>query len=216
MRNLVLAAVVVAAGAAPAFAGYVSPTNITAYSTSGGGTNPAIPPPAGGVSAAPVRDIDGVYFNSGASGWAANSTLTMTLSIPTDWGTDLRVFMTVAGVGGVPDQDGLNADVWQVTSLVFSDGVGTATANQQHFIHSGEGIVFDSFTLAGGFNANNVNSLTFTITNAGRGDGGGGQFQFDAITNPEPGAFALFGLGAMGLGGYAWRRRKLRLAAKKS
>lgn len=44
-------------------------------------------------------------------------------------------------------------------------------------------------------------------------DPGGSTLGFDAIANPEPGTMALFGLGALGLGGFAWRRR---LAAKKA
>ncbi len=36
----------------------------------------------------------------------------------------------------------------------------------------------------------------------------------DAISNPEPGTLALFALGAVGLGGLAWRRRNARIAAK--
>jgi hypothetical protein len=34
--------------------------------------------------------------------------------------------------------------------------------------------------------------------------------------NPEPGSMALFGLGGLGLGAVAYRRRKLKLAAKKT
>jgi hypothetical protein len=35
-----------------------------------------------------------------------------------------------------------------------------------------------------------------------------------AASTPEPGTIALFALGAAGLGGLAWRRRKARIAAK--
>ena len=38
----------------------------------------------------------------------------------------------------------------------------------------------------------------------------------DAVSNPEPGTMALFALGAAGLGGFAWKRRKTRIAARRS
>lgn len=50
--------------------------------------------------------------------------------------------------------------------------------------------------------------FTFTFT----ASGGGHSFSIDAVSNPEPGTMALFGLGALGLGGLAWRRRARRLA----
>lgn len=41
----------------------------------------------------------------------------------------------------------------------------------------------------------------------------GSTLTLDAISNPEPGTLALFGLGVLGLGGFAWKRRTLRRAA---
>ena len=52
--------------------------------------------------------------------------------------------------------------------------------------------------------------LTFSVT----GYTAGKTFEFDAIANPEPGTIALFGLGAAGLGGIAWRRRRARQASR--
>lgn len=47
-------------------------------------------------------------------------------------------------------------------------------------------------------------SLTFNF------DTTGDTLQLDSIANPEPGTCALFGLGAAGLLGWTWRRRKAR------
>jgi hypothetical protein len=43
---------------------------------------------------------------------------------------------------------------------------------------------------------------------------GSSRLQIDLVANPEPGTLALFALGAAGLGGLAWRRRRGRAAAK--
>jgi hypothetical protein len=43
----------------------------------------------------------------------------------------------------------------------------------------------------------------------------GSTLTIDAVSNPEPGAIALFAFGALGLGGFAWKRRK-NVAAKRA
>ena len=60
-------------------------------------------------------------------------------------------------------------------------------------------------TITGGFDRNLADTLllTFRVTTSASGD----VFVFDAVSNPEPGTMALFGLGALGLGGLVWRRR---------
>lgn len=46
--------------------------------------------------------------------------------------------------------------------------------------------------------------------------GDGAVLTVDAFSNPEPGTIALFALGAAGLGGFAVKRRRARLAARRS
>ena len=64
-----------------------------------------------------------------------------------------------------------------------------------------------SYTTAGNFAWTDVRSVTLTFTVTGAA-GSGQSFQIDAISNPEPGALALFGLGAIGLGGLVWKRTR--------
>jgi hypothetical protein len=77
-----------------------------------------------------------------------------------------------------------------------------------------------NWTTAGGFvfGTTIYDSLDLTLrirdtTGAVTTDPGGSVLGFDAIANPEPGTMALFGLGALGLGGFAWRRRRAAKAA---
>jgi len=69
-----------------------------------------------------------------------------------------------------------------------------------------------ALTAANGFNLDlsNVISTSFELTFTG-GTAGVNLFEIDAISNPEPGTMALFGLGLMGLGGVILRRRKKRI-----
>jgi hypothetical protein len=75
-----------------------------------------------------------------------------------------------------------------------------------------------------------TNYEIYTATNAYNGDGwqvgvynhailtftfqDGATLSIDAVSNPEPGTMALFALGAAGLGGFAWKRRKARVAKR--
>lgn len=57
-------------------------------------------------------------------------------------------------------------------------------------------------------------NFTFYLDNLGTGTGNSGVLIDNVYINPEPGTMALFGLGALGLGGFVWRRRKaMKLAA---
>ena len=59
-------------------------------------------------------------------------------------------------------------------------------------------------------------NFTFYLENNGTGTGSSGVLLDNVVINPEPGTFALFGLGAAGLAGMAWRRRKSAKVAKQS
>jgi hypothetical protein len=64
-----------------------------------------------------------------------------------------------------------------------------------------------SYTIVGSFNWNAITNLSLTFS-LGSGGGATGTFTVDAISNPEPGAIALFGVGAAGLAGLIVRRRR--------
>jgi hypothetical protein len=57
-------------------------------------------------------------------------------------------------------------------------------------------------------------NFTFYLDNLGTGTGTSGVLIDNVFISPEPGTMALFGLGALGLGGLAWRRRRAKLASK--
>jgi hypothetical protein len=65
----------------------------------------------------------------------------------------------------------------------------------------------------------NFARISFAIDNNGpgpgteNGNGVSGILLDDVLLTPEPGTLALFGLGALGLGGVAWRRRRRRAPA---
>lgn len=59
-------------------------------------------------------------------------------------------------------------------------------------------------------------NFTFYLENNGTGSGASGVLLDNVVINPEPGTFALFGLGAAGLAGMAMRRRKAAKAKKPS
>jgi hypothetical protein len=68
-----------------------------------------------------------------------------------------------------------------------------------------------ALTSSGGFGAGSTYTsvaMTFQFPNTGD------QLQLDAVSNPEPGTFALFGLGAAGLAWAVRRRRAAKRAAK--
>ena len=69
-----------------------------------------------------------------------------------------------------------------------------------------------NYTTQSNFNFGQISRIQFTFTVTGYTLGK--TFEFDAIANPEPGTMALFALGAAGLGGFAWRRRRTRLASR--
>lgn len=100
-----------------------------------------------------------------------------------------------------------------LTGLTWStDGAGpvTTSAALNTALASGSTIKVDGGLFTGliGTSVNQLD-IQFTVNSNGIV---GQYFLLDAVSNPEPGTMALFGLGALGLGGAAWRRRKAKKA----
>jgi hypothetical protein len=89
-------------------------------------------------------------------------------------------------------------------------------AGTGRFILPNSGL-YTSYTTSPGFDFGYFDRLVLTIQFAAAGGPNVDDafLQFDAVANPEPGTMALFGLGALGLGGLAWRRRRARRSASK-
>jgi hypothetical protein len=74
----------------------------------------------------------------------------------------------------------------------------TLVAGRNRFIPGG-------FLLVNNFDIGTYNAVrvTFVFPNGTVAD----RLQIDMVSNPEPGTIALFAMGALGLGGFAWRRK---------
>jgi hypothetical protein len=97
-----------------------------------------------------------------------------------------------------------------VTDGVNTQAVGLSVNDAD--IHSGAprtnpfGVTLDSYVLQGGDNLGRDTGDGYEETQAS------GHFEFfDAgpSATPEPASMTLFGIGALGMAGYAWRRRKV-------
>lgn len=208
----VLAGVVVALAAAPALADIEYPTSINSFTgLVGFGSNGLV----GNLQA-----VDGAYLEAPTTVGVipAGTTFTLVLNLPVAWGNDLDLHINF---GRFPSSDGsaTGTQVWSIATggIFYTDSNGnTATYNGAAFNPTpfgGVAILAPQFTI-GAFNASLISTLTIQYTSVTANTTG--PFQFDKISNPEPGTMALFGLGALGLGGMAWRRRKTSKTDKKS
>lgn len=211
MLKPLLAAAVLALSAIPAFADLETPISGTATSSYG----TLSPSPFGSFE---LGAIDGVYVSTG-NGAPANGTVTFNLVIPASWGQDLRVFVTT---GNIPYNNPLGPNIYtfEIQSATYTDGGGntlsTGTMSGLYVLapFSTRVIPVSQFTVTvGAFDPGTVTSLQVVFIEPSLVGSGNTQFQIDRISNPEPGTLALFGLGALGLGGFAMRRRKAKKAA---
>ncbi|MCG3136106.1 MAG: hypothetical protein HMLKMBBP_03930 [Planctomycetes bacterium] len=209
MKNLIAALTLLASGGA-AFAEVQVPTSVS---------YPIPPNPAGTADAngaGALAAIDGTYYiaPSSAATYTTGMVFQLVLTIPALWGQDLRVHINT---GRLPTDNGSpgGAELWQITSMVYTDASAVNTGWVGGTLNLNEYSVLvvpaSSFTTVG-FNSNTVTTLTINFVNnyvpVFPGTGVTGPLEWDRISNPEPGTMALFGLGALGLGGMAWRRRK--------
>lgn len=195
------ATVVTLALAAPALAGYESPTFVSSSGTL------AVDSPIANEFAA---SGDGLQAKRLFQPINNNDSGTLTFTIPDHWREDqtLVVYAYFDGTG-----------TWDMTATYNDDGVpvgmSTATVTGIPFGVSvairipAASFMPDANYLTGSRLLTGLQiTYTYTGTNIASGN-----IVFDLVANPEPGSIALFGLGSLALGGFAWRRRKARKAA---
>jgi hypothetical protein len=210
MGRLAAAVVLAVAGATSAFADFAS-----------GGANPfevgTFTDNAGtGYTFTNISAADGTYVfdktlndTSGSITFdayfsAAQSRLTITIYSGTVTNAYLNVvFFTTQSGGAIADN--LNNPLTATEGALNQNGATSFT------FHVGGASDNYLLTTSGGtFTTWDQVTLTFAFDNSGD------SLQFDALETPaipEPGTFALFALGAAGLGGVAMRRRRARVAA---
>lgn len=218
------ACLVVAGAAAVARAELVYPSGVTTVdggmpSFHVGGT----PPEAGFELGA----VDGVYLGLGSTvvGPLSGTFTTTSRFVEGEFASGAG-FSTSIRTGSIGDATGTLPPVWTVTQVQYSYGDGSATATwgaAQGFAgitmvaNADNRLVRDGLFRGGasttpGFDFAQVDTLTLTWAYAFPDAGFSNFYWMDidaisAVSNPEPGTMALFGLGALGLGGLAWRRR---------
>ena len=91
-------------------------------------------------------------------------------------------------------------------TLVFMPTSNTTDIYVKNFITGSN--LYSSYTLSSpDFSFRDIDRISLTYTTVGANTSGT-FFQVDAVSNPEPGTLALFGLGALGLGGFAWKKKR--------
>lgn len=194
-----IAAVVLAAVAASARADVATGGSVTIDLTEGSTSVPAN-----------IALIDGLFFlqatesDGGGDFLVYDATFTGTQhSTRIELATGL---VSGAYLSSVTFTDGANSAITlggltNVTGALQSNAVNVFT-----FDLNGAGAY--GLTQIGTYSGYTTVSLTFNF------DNNGDSLQLDAIANPEPGTWALFGLGAAGLAGWSRRRRKAAAARR--
>jgi hypothetical protein len=103
-------------------------------------------------------------------------------------------------------------DLLQGARYRFNTPIGLLASGGDYTFDPGTQIGFTAGTLNPGLALSAVDSLAFVLEFSNPAT----SIQLDLVpVTPEPGTIALFGLGALGLGGLAWRRRKAKPAPAK-
>lgn len=182
-------------------------------------------PPEAGYE---LNAVDGVYLGLGATvvGPLSGAFTTTSKFVEGEFAAGAG-FSTSVRTGSIGDATGTLSPTWTVTQIQYSydDGAATATwgaaqgfAGISMLANSENRLVRDGLFRGGasttpGFDFTRVDTLTLSWAYAFPDAGFSNFYWMDidaisAVSNPEPGTMALFGLGAFGLGGLAWRRRR--------
>ncbi|MCE9635019.1 MAG: PEP-CTERM sorting domain-containing protein [Planctomycetes bacterium] len=176
---------------------------------SGGSITVDLTAPDAGVVGGTIAVVDGSFFLTAASTTGGDylvydATFSSTHHAPRfELVTGL---VTGAYLASVTFTDGVNSAITLGGLTNVTGALASNTTNVFTFDLNGAGAY--GLTQVGTYSGYNVISLTFNFDNVGD------SLQLDAFSNPEPGTWALFGLGAAGLAGWSRRRRKARAARK--
>lgn len=208
--SFTLPAVALAALASPAFAGASFPPSFSTAITT--------PPPSGSVFTIPsgvntdeLKAVDGVktgysfFAGSGASVVVQYTLSFASATVPL--GGDLHVIIYNWTIpSGAPTTTLTDISWVHGSESATWNGVNLAFTNGDTLQVVGANDLSNYTTVTGSFDRALANTLvlTFGILTSGNGD----SFTFDAVSNPEPGTLALYGLGMMGLGAVVLRRRR--------
>jgi hypothetical protein len=218
-RKLLAALVVVLGASAPAFAseaflsGTATSNTITGYTISN--TSNIL----GG------SDLNTADIHINADSAAATVTWTLGAGLSVDISQSNQFRLTIWTADDDPTQ--ISAVLSQVTftdtgshQITVSSGFGDVTpAAAKKGVSSGVFAFNVSYSPTGGFDPANIASISFDLAVTTTKNAKNINFGVDAVavsSVPEPGAFALFALGAVGLGVLARRRtrRSAKTAAK--
>jgi hypothetical protein len=153
------------------------------------------------------------YADTSPTGQDARSGLISTITVVDGASVQFVAdFLTNETAGGSFD------DIFSV--ILVSGGAGApanvevtlGTVNGSTFIGSGGGFSshtgFQTFQIDLGDRVGFVTTFQFNVRDVAGGSGTSAFLLDDVMIVPEPGAMALFALGALGFGALAWRRRK--------
>ena len=158
--------------------------------------------------ATPVALVNNFYYNFSYAYLTTDAIGTPTSSLDT-FKVIVEYFSDAAGLNQIASQ----------TAIVALSPLGATSANpgdpfSAAVNSNGTGGVLNNATITLNLPSAPYATFTFYLDND-NSTGKSGVLLDKAFVNPEPGTMALFGLGAMGLGAMAWRRRrKLAVAAK--
>lgn len=157
--------------------------------------------------ATPVALINNFYYNFSYAYLTTDALGTASADLDT-FKVIIEYFSDAAGLNQIGSQTAIVNLAPLVSTSANPGDPFSAAVNS-----NGQGGVLNNATVQLNLPSAPYATFTFYLDNDGTGAGRSGILLDKAFVNPEPGTLALFGLGAMGLGAMAWRRRRAKTAA---